>query len=211
MRGIKEGSWLDDLVAIYNEVGGEAPYSLVYRLAEKRRKERGASWTKHARASIRRTVEDNAVSSANFRGRAVFYSVNGHGSGVWALQPEYLKSDDLSNAEHYKYASGTEGIANEYYHLRRSRNPRLVEARKKLDDYRCQVCGYRAELPSGHFIIDVHHLNPLAAQVGEVLTTIDDLVCLCPNCHRVAHTRVDSPLSLDEIAHVVESAAPLLV
>jgi predicted HNH restriction endonuclease len=31
------------------------------------------------------------------------------------------------------------------------------------------------------------------------VTSVDDLVCLCPTCHRIAHTRRDRPLSLDEV------------
>jgi len=32
-----------------------------------------------------------------------------------------------------------------------------------------------------------HHLNPIALRERE--TTIYDLACLCPTCHRIAHMR----------------------
>ena len=84
MKPVKSSTWLHDLIEVYNELGGVAKYEDVYRLAKERRTARGASWTSEATASIRRTVEDHAESSANFRGRPVFYSVNGHGRGVWS-------------------------------------------------------------------------------------------------------------------------------
>lgn len=181
--------------------GGQASYAQVYPRAKRRREERGASWTRQAKASIRRTVEDHAESSANFRGTPVFYSVNGHGRGVWGLLPEYLNPQENDGLKpEQAYLEGLEGIIQEGQYLRRSRDPRLVENRKERDDYTCQVCAFRREVGDGKFVIDVHHLSPLGTMKNVVVTSIEDLVCLCPNCHRIAHSRQGSPLSLDEIA-----------
>lgn len=200
MATVKPNTWLSDLISVYNELGGTAPYRDVYRLAEQKRVTRGASWTREAAASIRRTVEDHAESSNNFRGKAVFYSVNGHGRGVWGLLPEYLKSDAATADKSLPaYEQGLEGIIRETSYLRRSRDPRLVEARKIIDDYTCQVCSFRLEVAEDTFIIDVHHLNPVGSMSGIVLTSINDLVCVCPNCHRTAHTGRGTPLPLSEI------------
>lgn len=200
MAIVKSGSWLHDLIEIYNYLGGQASYKDVYVLAEKRRKTRGASWTSEAHASIRRTVEDHAESSANFRGRSVFYSVNGHGKGVWGLMPEYIQTLPNQKGEPQPaYLEGAEGILREQNYLVRSRDPRLVEQRKVLDDFTCQVCAFRLMVTDGKFVIDVHHLNPIGSIVGVVITSLQDLVCLCPNCHRIAHSIRDQPLSLKQI------------
>ncbi|CAN7573639.1 HNH endonuclease [Neorhizobium sp. LjRoot104] len=192
-------TWLDDLIAVYNELGGEGSYKEVYPLAQRRRLARGASWTPKAEASIRRTVEDHAKSSSNFRGKEVFYSVQGHGRGIWGLMPTFLTSATSIVQVEVRYREGIEGIAAEATYLRRLRDPSLVEARKLRDDFTCQACGFRLDVGGGRFIIDVHHVHPLGKASSSVLTTIDDLICLCPTCHRIAHTGKLEPLGLNEV------------
>lgn len=83
----------------------------------------------------------------------------------------------------------------------RSRNAWLIARRKKLDDYTCQVCNFRLEV-NGRFVIDCHHTNPLSLFDEVKVTRIEHLVCLCPTCHRIAHTR-RYPLSVKEIKALV--------
>lgn len=80
-----------------------------------------------------------------------------------------------------------EGQINERKYLYRSRNRLIVEQRKKLDKNKCQACGFVLKINDYH-LIDVHHKNPLSED-GVRITEISDLVCLCPTCHRIAHTR----------------------
>ena len=79
----------------------------------------------------------------------------------------------------------------------RKRNARLIKERKQQDDCTCQSCGFRLEV-NGAFIIDCHHKYPLSHRHGVRITGIGDLMCLCPTCHRIAHTR-KHPLEADEI------------
>lgn len=200
MSDLKEGTWLHDLVFVYNALGGQAPYSDVYELAKRRRQENGGSWTKQSAATIRRTVEDHAESSSNFRGRSVFYSVSGHGKGVWALKPEYISHTATGETATFPtYLEGIEGIVQERRYLLKSRDAHLVEARRALDGHACQSCGFRLELPGGKFIIEVHHLNPIGELKEVAITSVNDLVCLCPTCHRVAHSGAKLPLPIAEI------------
>ena len=104
------------------------------------------------------------------------------------------------------YEEGLEGILREVAYLKKSRDRELVEARKSKDDYTCQACGYRKLVGKQKYIIDVHHLNPMGAISEVILTSIEDLICLCPNCHRVAHSSVSSPLTVVEIRLVIKSA-----
>ncbi len=67
-----------------------------------------------------------------------------------------------------------------------TRNTDLAKRRKQHDGYTCQACGFKLEV-SGHFVIECHHTNPISWGVRE--TSLDDLVSLCPTCHRIAHTR----------------------
>lgn len=66
-----------------------------------------------------------------------------------------------------------------------------------MDNYRYQVCKFRLEV-DGTFIIDCHHKKPIGLLDAVTVTKLDDLVCLCPTCHRIAHTQ-RYPLDLDEI------------
>jgi len=76
-----------------------------------------------------------------------------------------------------------------------SRDPSLPKKCKERDDYTCQACGSKICV-NGRYIIEAHHTNPLPN--GIRTTTLDDLVSLCPNCHRIAHLR-ERPYSVDEI------------
>jgi HNH endonuclease len=89
-----------------------------------------------------------------------------------------------------------EGYARERKYLVNHRNRAVVLQCKERDNYTCKACGFSLRV-NGRSVIDCHHLTPLASGGGRV-TSVSDLVCLCPNCHRVAHTS-NPPLSLDEI------------
>lgn len=76
--------------------------------------------------------------------------------------------------------------------------------------YTCQVCGLNfGERFGVEFaeIIDVHHLKPLGASDGErMVDPINDLVPLCPNCHRMVHRGRVEPRSLEEVRAIVMSS-----
>lgn len=79
----------------------------------------------------------------------------------------------------------------------RKRNSRLIQACKRRDNYECQACGFRQKV-NGLYIIDCHHTNPLGLTDSVRVTRLSQLVCLCPTCHRIAHTRTP-PLTVKEI------------
>ena len=55
----------------------------------------------------------------------------------------------------------------------------------------CKICGLNFEKTYGHFArdcVEVHHLNPIGARTGKSRrTTSDDVIVVCPNCHRALH------------------------
>jgi len=78
-----------------------------------------------------------------------------------------------------------------------SRNLLVVASRKQQDNYTCVACGFYLQVED-NFIIECHHLERIAdSGVREI--SIEDLVSLCPTCHRIAHTRIPS-YSVAEIA-----------
>jgi hypothetical protein len=102
--------------------------------------------------------------------------------------PDTFAVDDLRALEGYRA---------ERLVMCAERNRGLVDERKRVDENRCVVCGFRLVV-NGSYVICVHHLNQLADAPGGVLTSIKDLVCLCPTCHQIAHMR-RPPFTLEEI------------
>ena len=76
----------------------------------------------------------------------------------------------------------------------RKRNGTLTSCRLETDNYTCQYCGFNAKsvfsdkdegkVFSG-VIVEVHHIDPVSEGIRQ--TTLDDLITLCPLCHRIIH------------------------
>ncbi len=86
----------------------------------------------------------------------------------------------------------------------RVRNMAIIARRKAMDDYTCQACYFQLQV-DGSYIIDCHHINPLGADDDVRITDIADLICLCPTCHRIAHT-ASPPLTVDQIRECLDIA-----
>ncbi|MDX6430127.1 MAG: 5-methylcytosine-specific restriction enzyme, partial [Streptosporangiaceae bacterium] len=109
-------------------------------------------------------------------------------------------------------ASAREGRTLERVHRYRERSPDL--RKKKLDvvlrsggTLACETCGFNFAQhygTHGKGFIEVHHVVPLH-EVGESVTSLDDLAVLCANCHRMCHRRLEdtgtwpSPSDLREL------------
>jgi 5-methylcytosine-specific restriction protein A len=78
--------------------------------------------------------------------------------------------------------------------LARERDPKLralkiAQVRRRGHSLRCEVCDFdfaRAYGDLGEGYIEVHHVTPLYVS-GTRETRLDDLACLCANCHRMCH------------------------
>ena len=77
-----------------------------------------------------------------------------------------------------------------------ARNPALAREAKRQYGYKCTVCGFDFEETYGELgrgFIECHHLNPLSERRGteadNQLTTLDQVVVLCSNCHRMVHRK----------------------
>jgi predicted HNH restriction endonuclease len=55
----------------------------------------------------------------------------------------------------------------------------------------CNMCGLNTHIkyPWTSYIIEIHHLLPLSspARVENKITSIQDVVGVCPTCHRATH------------------------
>jgi 5-methylcytosine-specific restriction endonuclease McrA len=87
-------------------------------------------------------------------------------------------------------------------HLIRERDPDLVRRfKKRLSLFSCTVCNFDFEHvygPIGREFIEAHHVEPIGFRDGGTPTSIDDLIAVCSNCHRMIH-RHAPPYTADEI------------
>ncbi|OYU77450.1 MAG: HNH endonuclease [Alphaproteobacteria bacterium PA3] len=89
---------------------------------------------------------------------------------------------------------------------RRERNPRNRLLCIRLHGERCACCAFepRAVYGQAGGIIEVHHLEALSLLSSpRPYDPAADLVPLCPNCHRAAHTKRPVPWSLHEIRNMM--------
>ena len=77
------------------------------------------------------------------------------------------------------------------------RDPAIRRAALKHYGCKCHACDL---VPPHTSIIDIHHLDPITE--GERRTTLEDVIPLCANCHRRAHTRTP-PIPIEELRELV--------
>lgn len=114
---------------------------------------------------------------------------------------ELLISMGLSLVDYYieGFAEGKKTtVVNEKY----ERNPINRKICLSAKGYVCQVCGFDFEKtygPIGKETIDVHHIIPVSLLGDDyIIRPLDDLIPICPNCHRIAHKK-NPPYTPEEI------------
>lgn len=106
-------------------------------------------------------------------------------------------SDDYSAVENRKYV---------VWHIRTERRPELARKCKERDGYRCKVCDFHFAEKYGDLgrdFAEAHHKVPLSTLQGEVKSTLEDLVTVCPNCHRMLHKMKGVETDLDELRKIL--------
>lgn len=86
-----------------------------------------------------------------------------------------------------------EGKRKRAYHLRIERSPMLRRTFIQLHpEPICDACkiNIKTKYPWVDYMLDLHHLLPLSSVVRTVVTgtSLDDIVGLCPSCHRAIHS-----------------------
>jgi hypothetical protein len=76
--------WIDDLVAVYTELGGQSLDFVMYRRMEQLRKSEGRSWPPSAHYLIRQTRQAHNVESPEYRGGPDLFRMVRR--GLWRLK-----------------------------------------------------------------------------------------------------------------------------
>ena len=104
--------------------------------------------------------------------------------------------------------SATEGAKQLRSHYRRERSSKLISTKKEQFQKEhgslfCEICGfsfnntYPESLGKG--FIEAHHKIPLSKIESTVKTTLDDLLLVCSNCHRMIHRTKDCDENLQRL------------
>ncbi len=101
-----------------------------------------------------------------------------------------------------------EGKKKLYYSTRYERSANNRRLAIKYHGCKCMACGFDFEKTYGEIgknFIEVHHIKPLYSKDQEVeVDPKTDLICLCPNCHRMVHRYKNKVLSLNELKELLE-------
>ena len=91
-------------------------------------------------------------------------------------------------------------------HVHRERSGLLVTECKIRDGYRCKVCGLHFDEDYGELgteFAEAHHIVPLSKLSGMVKTSLEDLVTVCANCHRMLHRMSADPDDIRKLRAIV--------
>ena len=87
--------------------------------------------------------------------------------------------------------------------------PRIRDAVRSRDGFRCQVCGQPETEDRQH---DVHHKTPFRALASaEDANRLENLITLCPSCHRKVEQNVRMRSGLAGLGTTLASLAPLFL
>ncbi len=133
------------------------------------------------------TLETSAGISPQFIERAMGFLLD-----VARSQPR-AKGSDNQGEVYSRYENRKLVTA----HLRRERNGFLAAQCKLRDNYRCNVCDMSFAESYGEVIgaafAEAHHIRPLGKLSDKTKTSIEDLITVCANCHRMLHRMEGKP------------------
>jgi hypothetical protein len=117
-------------------------------------------------------------------------------------QPKQLEEQESDLMDQVELLQSLEGRKLLREHLIRERDPALVrQFKKRLSSFSCSVCNFEFEDvygPIGHEFIEAHHMEPIGFRERGTQTSVDDLIAVCSNCHRMIH-RQAPPYTADEV------------
>lgn len=105
---------------------------------------------------------------------------------IKSRQPE-APSNETDKEDDYARVADRQAVRQ---HLARERIRPLVEHCLRRDNYRCQVCEMTFKEVYGDVgrgFAEAHHVLPLSQLAASVVSSVNNLVTVCSNCHRMLH------------------------
>lgn len=97
-------------------------------------------------------------------------------------------------------------------HLARERRTFLAIRRKRIDQYKCQICDFKFTEFYGNLARDyaeAHHIIPLGSSDEIRITNIEDLITVCANCHRMLHQMSGDATDISKLKDIVQKSRHL--
>jgi predicted HNH restriction endonuclease len=115
-------------------------------------------------------------------------------------------------------SSKTHGQDNEEYpsvenrqtvirHICRERKSHAATLCKHRDNFICQVCGFDYSIAYGSLgndFAEAHHIVPLSSNKKLRSTTINDLITVCANCHRMLHRMAGETQDINSLKKIMK-------
>lgn len=95
---------------------------------------------------------------------------------------DFVKTLNIQELEDFKSIKNTQPMSKTINYFKRNR--KIVYELKKLYNGKCQICQGTFEKENGDNYCETHHVKALGKNGTD---TIDNLVVLCPTCHRKLH------------------------
>lgn len=174
-------TWLEYIIQAFENLGGIATYSQLYKEIKKIREN---NLCNNWKAVIRATIERHSSDSSTFNGkRDIFYSVDGLGKGLWGLRNINYKNSENTIEKLYgriEEEINTYRIPTEIKRI--VRDTQIIKELKAFHDNRCQICSVKLKLGENKYYSEGHHIKPLGSpHNGPDIK--ENIIILCPNCH----------------------------
>jgi len=114
-------------------------------------------------------------------------------------------SEGASRSDYETYRA-VENRRSVILHLRRERKSHAATLRKQYDNYVCQVCQFDFSKTYGALgkdFAEAHHIIPLKSNHALRTTSMDDLITVCANCHRILHRMTGVPGDIPRLQRIV--------
>lgn len=152
-------------------------------------------------------IQDKLQDSGFFKEKVELIDAHSFVWMLWLLD----ENNDKANESYTVNKNETEGNRINFYGTRYERSKINRDNAIRKYGYKCAVCNFDFKETYGELgenFIEVHHIKPLSMYNGkEQEISIDDLICLCPNCHRMIHRKKGEILTPDELKNIINSTA----
>lgn len=203
MGEVDLASWEEDIVTAFENLGGTASLSSLYREIERIRPDLPTTFD----AIVRRRVQDLSSDSDGYKhGRDLFFSVDGKGQGVWGLRSQIEETPKAVDLPSPGSEVPERSQLTTYRILRDTVMARKV---KLMHNNRCQICGDTLFLADGKSYAEAHHIRPLGRPHNGP-DTPDNILVLCPNDHvrcDMGAVRLDTATLITVEGHTIAPAS----
>lgn len=109
----------------------------------------------------------------------------------WEYRRRQDELDNMYFFDPFAYEGGEKyDIHKRAERSREIRNKKIEQFLETYGELYCEVCGFNFEKEYGEIgkgLIEVHHTVPLSEMKEGHKTTLDELICICSNCHFAVH------------------------